>query len=173
MFGLKGSDDLNKSTVLQVTEVICDQLWMPQWILPLRSCQTFLLSPNTLWLMWCKWGIWNTPAIQLYLPLSPLRVSLSTSLLDEVHAFFWPPHFRVRDTKGATVSNYERLILSRRNHKHATEILQPDKMLFDIENFSHILWAVSFWAVITLKVTFVHRLQEEAFLHKTGRDWDF
>lgn len=160
--GLKNSKDLNKSTVLWVTEVICDQLWMPEWILPLRSCQTFLLS-HTLWLMWCKWGIWNTPAIQLYLPLSPLLVLLRTSLLGEVHGFFLPQHFRVWDTEGATVSNYMLLILSHQNHKHASEILQPDKTLFDSKDFPHILWGVSFWAVITLKVTFVHRLREQSF----------
>lgn len=87
-----------KTIVPNMKEVSCDRLWLPSWILSLRSGQTFPLRPNMVWLMWCKWGIWNTLAIQLYLALSHFHIScrtFNTSLLDEANAFFWPWHFKV------------------------------------------------------------------------------
>lgn len=113
--------------------VNCDPFWLARWILSLRSSQTFPVRPNMVWLMWCKWGIWNTLAIHLYLVLSHFQISrrtFNTSLLDEANAFFLPWHFKVRDVKEATVSNYVQLILDSQSHKHASKIVLLDRTLF-------------------------------------------
>ena len=154
-----------------VKEVSCDQLWLPFWILSLRSGQTFPLRPNMVWLMWCKWGISNTLAIQLYLALSHFHIScrtFSTSLLDEANAFFWPWHFKVPVVwKKLTVSNYARLILARQNHEHASEIASPDKTLFYMKGRSLVLWAAG-WRTVrhAKKVTFTNQLHRESLRTK-------
>lgn len=123
---------------------------MPGCILSLRSRQTFPPRPNMVWLMWCKWGIWNTPPIQLYLVLSCFRIScgtFNTSLLDEANTVFWPWHFTVRDTKGATIFNYVQLILASHNHEHDSKMACLDKTLFNMKGFSHFLGAAGWWTV--------------------------
>lgn len=45
--------------------------------------------------------------------------------------------------EGTTVSNYVQLILTSQNHEHAGEIAEPDKTLFNIKGFFHILWAAA------------------------------
>lgn len=85
---LWGVYNWNKAIVLHVKEVICGPSPLPSWILLRRSGLTFPLRPNMVWLMWFKWGLWNTLAIHHYLvfylvlsslagrPPQPCRVTL-------------------------------------------------------------------------------------------------
>lgn len=141
----------------------CDPFWLPRWILSLRSSHTFPLRPNMVWLMRCKWGIWNTLAIHLYLVLSHFQIfcrTFNTSLLDEANAFFLLWHFKVRDVKEATVSNYVQLILDSQNHQHAS-----------IRHFS--IWGAAlppcgqlvYGLFVMQTVSFTNPLLQEYYLH--------
>lgn len=129
----------------------------------LRSCQIFPLRPNMVWLMWCKWGIWNTLTIQLYLLLSHFHISRRkfSRSLDETNAFlgtvaFQNPGCKKKEQQCPIMRNL--FLPVRIIRKHSSEIRH-----FSISRASFKSCGQLFNGLfITQKITFVNQLQTKS-----------